>query len=136
MRNLQRQSQELWFSVETKVFVGIDDVSTYSKPEMHRFTVSPTGSNPDDFDVGIVPDYDRYITSFDRSFDPEEGTQVWVDVTPELNCDGSLKLDSNGRPTVYPDYTIKRKVDTKMGNVARYLIHKNGDEVRSNGTQH
>lgn len=129
MRNLVRQTQKLWFSVETKAYDGIDDVSVYSTPEMHRFTVSATGSTPDDFAVGIVPDYDRYITSFDRSFNPEEGTQVWVDVVPELDANGELVLDSDGCPTVYPDYTLKRKVDTMMGNVARYLIHKNGDEV-------
>lgn len=129
MRCLQRQTQELWFSVESKRFSGIDDVSVYSKPEMHRFTVSPTGSTPEDYAAGIVPDYDRYITSFDRSFQPIEGMQVWVDVVPELNQDKSLKLNDDGTPTVYPDYTLKRKVDTKMGNVARYLIKKNGDEV-------
>lgn len=132
MRCLQRQTQELWFSIESKAYVGIDDVSLYSKPEMHRFTVSPTGSTPEDYAVGIVPDYDRYITSFDRSFQPIEGMQVWVDVVPELTALGELKLDENGCPTVYPDYTLKRKVDTKMGNIARYLIKKNGDEVNEN----
>ena len=38
-------------------------------------------------------------------------------------------LDENGEPTVSPDYTLRRQVDTKMGTVARYLIKKNGDEV-------
>ena len=129
MRCLVRQTQELWFSVKSMGYDGIDEVSTYTKPEMHRFSVSPSGSTPEDYAVGIVPDYDRYITSFDRTFDPIEGTQVWVDVAPELNRDGTLKLDEDGNPTVYPDYTLRRKVDTKMGTVARYLIKKNGDEV-------
>lgn len=129
MRCLVRQTQELWFSVKSMGYDGIDEVSTYTKPEMHRFSVSPSGSTPEDYAVGIVPDYDRYITSFDRTFDPIEGTQVWVDVTPELNRDGTLKLDEDGNPTVYPDYTLRRKVDTKKGTVARYLIKKNGDEV-------
>lgn len=129
MRCLVRQTQELWFSVKSMGYDGIDEVSKYTKPEMHRFSVSPSGSTPEDYAVGIVPDYDRYITSFDRTFDPIEGTQVWVDVTPELNGDGTLKLDEDGNPTVYPDYTLRRKVDTKKGTVARYLIKKNGDEV-------
>ena len=38
-------------------------------------------------------------------------------------------MTEDGEPTVPPDYTLKRRVDTKMGNVARYLIKKNGDEV-------
>lgn len=129
MRCLVRQTQELWFSVKTMGYDGIDEVSIYSKPEMHKFSVSATGSTPEDYAAGIVPDYDRYITSFDRSFDPIEGMQVWVDVTPERNSDGSLKLTEDGEPTVMPDYTLRRKVDTKMGTVARYLIKKNGDEV-------
>ena len=131
MRSLIRQTQAIWFSVKSMGFTGIDETSTFSKPEMHRFTVSATGSTPEDYTVGIVPDYDRYITSFDRNFQPIEGMQCWVDVTPELNNDGTLKMTNDGEPTVQPDYTLKRKVDTKMGTVARYLIKKNGDEVGS-----
>lgn len=133
MRCLIRQTQELWFSVKAMGFTGIDETSTFSKPEMHRFTVSATGSTPEDYAAGIVPDYDRYITSFDRTFNPIEGMQVWVDVTPEFDENGYIKLTEDGEPTVPPDYTLKRKVDTKMGNVARYLIKKNGNEVGDYG---
>lgn len=129
MRNLIRQTQDLWFSVKTFATVGIDEVSVYSKPEKHQFSVSSSGSTPETYAVGIVPDYDRYITSFDRSFNPIEGMQVWVDVEPELDGNGDLVLDEDGVPTVLPDYTLRRKVDTKMGTVARYLIKKNGNEV-------
>ena len=129
MRCLIRQTQEIWFSVKSMEFSGIDEASVYSKPEMHRFTVSATGSTPEDYAAGIVPDYDRYITSFDRTFQPIEGMQCWVDVTPEIDKDGNLVMTEDDVPTVSPDYTLKRKVDTKMGNVARYLIKKNGDEV-------
>lgn len=131
MRSLIRQTQEIWFSVKSMGFTGIDETSTFSKPEMHRFTVSATGSTPEDYAAGIVPDYDRYITSFDRSFQPIEGMQCWVDVTPEIAQDGSLVMTEDGEPTVQPDYTLRRKVDTQRGNVARYLIKKNGDEVGS-----
>lgn len=129
MRSLQRQTQELWFSVKSMQYTGIDETSVFSKPEMHRFTVSATGSTPEEYAVGIVPDYDRYITSFDRDFQPIEGMQVWVDVTPELDDDGELSMTDDGEPTVQPDYTLRRKVDTKMGTVARYLIKRNGGEV-------
>jgi len=129
MRCLQRQTQKLWFSVKKMGFTGIDESSVYSKPEMHKFTVSATGSTPEDYAVGIVPDYDRYITSFDRNFNPIEGTQVWVDVEPVLDENGNVQLNDDGEPIVPPDYTLRRRVDTKMGTVARYLIKKNGDEV-------
>lgn len=129
MRCLTRQTQEIWFSVKSMAYTGIDETSVFSKPEVHRFTVSPTGSTPEDYAAGIVPDYDRYITSFDRSFNPIEGTQCWVDVKPEIDNNGDLVMTGDGKPSVPPDYTLKRKVDTKMGTVARYLIKKNGDEV-------
>ena len=129
MRCLMRQTQEIWFSVKSMSYTGIDETSVFSKPEVHRFTVSPTGSTPEDYAVGIVPDYDRYITSFDRDFKPIEGTQCWVDVKPEIDNNGDLVMTDDGKPSVLPDYTLKRKVDTKMGTVARYLIKKNGDEV-------
>jgi len=129
MRNLRRQTQVLYFSVKTFRTDGIDEVSVYSKPEKHKFTVSSSGSTPETYANGIVPDYDRYITSFDRDFKPIEGMQVWVDVVPELDYNGYLICDEDGIPTVMPDYTLKRQVDTKKGNVARYLIHKNGDAV-------
>ena len=92
MRCLIRQTQELWFSVKSMEFTGIDETSVFSKPEMHKFTVSATGSTPEDYAAGIVPDYDRYITSFDRKFQPIEGMQVWVDVTPEVDENGYIKL--------------------------------------------
>ena len=129
MRNLIRQTQELYFSVKTFQTVGIDEVSVYSKPEMHKFSVSASATTVEQYANGIVPDYERYITSFDRDFDPIEGTQVWVDVLPELDANGDLVLDRDGNPTVMPDYTLRREVNTKMGTVARYLIKKNGDEV-------
>lgn len=129
MRCLQRQTQKLWFSVKSYGYVGIDETAIYSKPEMHRFTVSATGSTPETYAMGIVPDYDRYITSFNRTFEPIEGMQVWCDVEPVLDDNGDLVLNEDNLPVVMPDYTLRRKVDTKMGTVARYLIKKNGDEV-------
>ena len=104
MRSLQRQTQDLYFSVKTMGYDGIDEVSQYTTPELHRFTVSATGSTPDDFAVGIVPDYDRYITSFDRTFKPIEGMQVWVDVEPELDDYGELILDEDGNPYTRASY--------------------------------
>ena len=130
MRNLVRQTQDLWFSVKTMGYNGIDECSVYTKPIKKKFSVSASATTVEQYANGIVPDYERYITSFDRTFDPIEGMQVWVDVEPELDSNGNLVLGEDGEPTVKPDYTLRRDVDTKMGNVARYLIKKNGDEVR------
>ena len=70
---------------------------------------------------------DRYITSYDRSFCDyaEEGVVCWVDSEPEINQDGSLRMeDDEITPVTMPDYKILKIIDTKKGNIARYGISK------------
>lgn len=74
-----------------------------------------------------MPDYDRYITNFDRSFKPQTADVFWIDCKPELNEAGELVLGEDGEPTVPPDYRLKKILDTQRGNVARYGIKYIGD---------
>ena len=78
MRSPSRLKQKVWFSKVEESVEGIDTVQKYSKPIMKHFTVSSTAGTPEELAAGIVPTYDRYITSFDRNFKPEEGVAVWV----------------------------------------------------------
>lgn len=127
MRGLKRQKQTVYWSKVTETLDGIDTVPTYQKPEIHKFSVSSTAGTPEEISAGIVPDYDRYITSFDRNFKPEEGDVFWIDVAPKLDDDGSLIL-SDDIPVVMPDYRLKKILDTQRGNIARYGISKIGAE--------
>ena len=77
--------------------------------------------------AGIVPDYDRYITSFNRSFHPQEGDVFWIDTVPQVDALGNLVLE-DGIPTTPPDYRLKKILDTQRGNLARYGIKKIGAE--------
>lgn len=134
MRSLNRQKQAVWFTRIEEVQEGIDTIKQYSKPEKHDFTVSSTSGTPEEIAAGIVPNYDRYITSYDRNFHPKEGDGIFVDITPELDADGSLimlnesgEIDPDGiEPKTPPDYTLKKIIDTKKGSVARYGIKKEG----------
>lgn len=128
MRNLVRQRQTVYWSRVTEVHSGIDTVSEYIKPEKKKFSISATSGTPEELSAGIVPDYDRYITCFDKDFRDKvlEGDVLWVDKTPELDKDGNLVLDADDTPTVTPDYTIKRILNTQKGNLARYGIKKIG----------
>ena len=128
-RNLQRQLQDIWFCNSTEELSenGYDTIVTYSKPELHRMSVSATSGWVNAIAAGFVPAYDRYITSYERDFHPEEGTCVFVDVVPELDGEGNLALingDTLHRPVTAPDYIIKRILDTQKGTVARYGIEK------------
>lgn len=128
MRSPSRQKQRVWFSKITEDSSNIDPVISYSKPIMKKFTVSPNSGLPEEIAAGIVPTYDRYITSYDRSFCEiaEEGMAVWVDKVPKIDDSGNLVLDEDGVPITPPDYTLKKIIDTARGNVARYGIKKVG----------
>lgn len=119
--------QRVWFSKITEDSSSIDPVITYSKPIMKRFTVSATAGTPEEISAGIVPTYDRYITSYDRNFKPEEGMAVWVDTVPQLDDSGSLVMAGDGiTPVTPPDYTLKKILGTQKGKVFRYGISKIG----------
>lgn len=128
MRSPSRLKQKVWFSKIEEVVKGIDTVQKYSKPIMKRFSVSATAGTPEEISAGIVPTYDRYITSYDRSFCDiaEEGMAVWVDKIPKIDDLGSLVMAEEGVPVTPPDYTLKKIIDTARGSVARYGIKKVG----------
>lgn len=128
MRSPSRLKQKVWFSKITEDSSSIDPVITYSKPVMKRFIVSATAGTPEEISAGIVPTYDRYITSYDREFCKvaEEGMAVWVDKIPKMDDFGNLVLNEEGVPVTPPDYTLKKIIDTARGSVARYGIKKVG----------
>lgn len=127
MRSLSRLKQFVWFSKVREIQVGIDTINQYSKLIEKKFTISPNSGTPEEISAGIVPTYDRYITSYDRDFKPEEGMAVWVDKVPQLDDSGNLVMAEDGiTPVTPPDYTLKKIIDTARGSVARYGIKKVG----------
>lgn len=127
MRGLKRQKQIVYWSKVSEELSDIDTITVYTKPNMYKLSVSATAGTPEELSAGIVPDYDRYITSFERDFKPEEGDVFWVDAVPKLDKDGNLVLKDD-IPAVMPDYRLKKILDTQRGNVARYGITKIGAE--------
>lgn len=127
MRSPSRLKQKVWFSKVREIQVGIDTINQYSKLIEKKFTISPNSGTPEELAAGIVPTYDRYITSYDRDFKPEEGMAVWVDKIPQIDDSGNLVMaDDSITPVTPPDYTLKKIIDTAKGSVARYGIKKVG----------
>ncbi len=127
MRSPSRLKQKVWFSKVREIQVGIDTIPQYSKPIQKKFTISPNSGTPEEIAAGIVPTYDRYITSFDRDFKPEEGMVVWVDNVPRLDDSGNLVMTEDGiTPVTPPDYVLKKMLATQRGKVFRYGISKIG----------
>lgn len=124
MRSLQRRKQDIWVTKATRSDASIEGTITYSKPEHHRCSVSNTSGSPGEVSAGIIPEYDRYIISYDRDFKPEEGSMLFVDKTPILTASGNLAVDINGDPYSKPDYVLVKISNTEKGTIARFGIRK------------
>lgn len=129
MRSPVRDRQPIYFSTITEKKVGIDTIQEYSNPIMRKLTVSAGTGAPTQISAGLVVDYDREITSYDKSLRTEvtEGSVCWVGVIPEISEDGSLVMSDDGvTPTVPPDYRISAIFSTQKGDVDVFGIKKVG----------
>ena len=135
MRSLRRRKQNIWICKASIDDSHMEPITTYSKPEMHRVSVSNTSGTPHELPVGLVSEYTRYFVSFDRDFHPEEGMVLFVDRKPELDDNGELILGENGEPNVKPDYVLTHIMDTARGTIARYGIKKIAGEETEEETE-
>ena len=129
MRSRGRDRQKIYFVTVTEKKVGIDTIQEYSKPIMRKLTVSAGTGAPTQISAGLVVDYDREITSYDKSLrsEVEEGSVCWVDVVPEIAEGGSLVMsDDEVTPTVPPDYRVDKIFSTSRGRVDVFGIKKIG----------
>lgn len=129
MRSMLRDRQAIYFSIVTEKKVGIDTVQEYGKPIMKKMAVSSGTGQPGQVSAGLVVDYDREITSYDKSLRGviREGDAVFVDVEPQLNEDGTLTMGDDGyTPVTPPDYRISAIFSTQKGDVDVFGIKKVG----------
>ena len=120
MRSPVKDRQLVYFSTITEKKVGIDTIQEYSKPVIAKLTASAGTGAPSQISAGLVVDYDRELTSYDKKLrrQIEEGSVCWVDVTPEIADDGNLVLSADGvTPTVPPDYRVEKIFSTARGKV-------------------
>ncbi len=127
MRSSKRQQQKVWFSKIHERLDGIDTIQEWDKLIKVKMTVGVSSGSPEEIAAGIVPDYDKTLVYYKSRYKPplefEEGMAVWVDITPVLDENGNLVIsDDKVTPVTPPDYTLKRILDTKKGDVARYGI--------------
>ena len=129
MRSRSRDRQKIYFVTVAEKKVGIDTVQEYGKPIMRRLSVSAGTGQPGQVSAGLVVDYDREITSYDKTLRGaiREGDAVFVDVEPQMNDDGLLVMGEDGyTPVTSPDYRISAIFSTKKGDVDVFGIKKVG----------
>ena len=129
MRSMLRDRQAIYFSIVTEEKVGIDTVLKYGKPIIKKMSVSSGTGQPGQVSAGLVVDYDREITSYDKTLRGviREGDALYVDVEPQLNDDGTLTMGDDGyTPITPPDYRISAIFSTQKGDVDIFGIKKVG----------
>lgn len=129
MRSRLRDRQKIYFVTVTEEKVGIDTVLKYGKPIMKKMSISSGTGQPGQISAGLVVDYDREITSYDKSLRGviQEGDAVFVDVEPQLNDGGTLTMGEDGcTPVTPPDYRISAIFSTQKGDVDIFGIKKVG----------
>ena len=130
MRSRSRDRQKIWFVNVTEKKVGIDTIYEYNGPVIKKkMSVSSGTGQPGQISAGLVVDYDREITSYDKSLRGviQEGDAVFVDVKPQLNDDGTLTMGEDGyTPITPPDYRISAIFSTQKGDVDVFGIKKVG----------
>lgn len=133
MRSRSRDRQKIWFVTVTEKKVGIDTVQEYGKPIMKKMAVSSGTGQPGQVSAGLVVDYDREITSYDKTLRGviREGDAVFVDVEPRINEDGTLTMGEDGyTPVTPPDYRISAIFSTQKGDVDVFGIKKVGGNTQ------
>ena len=106
MRSPFKDRQPVYFSTITEKKSGIDTIQEYSKPIMAKLTASAGTGAPSQISAGLVVDYDRELTSYNKELrgQIEEGSVCWVDVVPEIAEDGNWVMATDRvTPTVPPD---------------------------------
>ena len=130
MRSRRRDRQKIYFVAVTEKKVGIDTAQEYNDPVIKKkMSVSSGTGQPGQVSAGLVVDYDREITSYDKTLRGviREGDAVFVDVEPQLNDDGTLTMGDDGyTPVTPPDYRISAIFSTQKGDVDVFGIKKVG----------
>lgn len=129
MRNRKRRLQDLYFCEFTEEIPegGIDTVRVYSKPIHKKLGVSATSGYTMGWSAGLIPAYDRFITSYSGKMGLKEGMMVYVDNVPELDGNGELvteEVEGVIQPTVLPDYMLDKIFYSQKGTVTRFGIKK------------
>lgn len=127
MRSLSRVKQNIWQARFEELQEGIDSIPSYSALKKYKMVVSATAGTPEEMAAGVVPNYDRYITSYDRNLGFKETDVFWIDVVPQVDDNGNLVMQEDGiTPVTPPDYTLKKLLVTQKGKVFRYGLSKIG----------
>ena len=139
-RTCFRNKQTFWYALYSGVAVDYDDDgyeidphTTYGKPVKTSANISPAKGNVISRQFGDDDVYDRIIVTGDRDTPINEYAVLWIDVVPDLDANGELKVNANGEIVTPWDYIV-RKVGRGLPNYGSTVIAVSKVSVTSGKT--
>ena len=116
MRSAKRNEQAFWYALFDQTSEGTDEYgnitqqyATYGDPVKTSGNISPAKGEVVSRQFGDDDLYDRVVGPLPMTTPIDEYAVLWIDVTPELNADGSLKVNETTGNAVTPHNYIVRK---------------------------
>ena len=133
MRGANRNKQTFWYALYDNKTPGKDEYGneigwnlTYGNPVKTSGNISPATGEVVSRQFGDDDLYDRMLGPLPVDTPIDEYAILWVDVTPELNDDGSLKVDDTTGNAVTPhNYIVRRRAPSlKVSGCVMLVIDK------------
>lgn len=116
MRSANRNKQDFWYALYDAVSEGTDEYGnivsqypTYGNPVKASGNISPAKGEVIARQFGDDSLYNRVIGPLPIDTPINEYAILWIGVTPEVNVDGSLKMDDGGQPVTPHNYIVRKK---------------------------
>ena len=123
-----RNKQVFWYALYSETVVQNDEYGNqigtsviYGNPVQTSGNISPAKGDVVTRQFGDDDRYDKVIVTGDRDTPIDEYAVLWIDVEPELDESGALKVNANGEIVTPWDYIV-RKVGRGLPNFGSTVI--------------
>lgn len=127
-RTCFRNKQPFWYALYDATVEQYDEYgnqigtsATYGNPVQTSGNISPAKGNVIARQFGDDELYDKVILTGDRDTPIDEYAVLWIDVEPELDANGALKVNADGEIVTPWDYIV-RKVGRGLPNFGSTAI--------------
>ena len=130
MRCMQRNKVDFYYALFSKRVPIVDEYGNdtgeydlqHGNPVKSSANISAAKGETQTRQFGENVSYDKVIAMDNDSPPIDEYSILWIDTMPELNADGSLAVDSEGKVKTPHDYIVK-KVAKSLNSVS-YAVSK------------
>jgi hypothetical protein len=123
-----RNKQTFWYALYSDTEEQYDEYgnqigtsASYGNPVQTSGNISPAKGDVVTRQFGDDDRYDKVIVTGDRDTPIDEYAVLWIDVEPELDANGALKVNADGEIVTPWDYIV-RKVGRGLPNFGSTVI--------------